>query len=40
LGLARRFWREAQGPGMNSLLADTVQLEVGFGALLCLAAVF
>jgi 1,4-dihydroxy-2-naphthoate octaprenyltransferase len=39
LGLARRFWRETPGPAMNSLLADTVQLEVGFGALLCLAAV-
>jgi 1,4-dihydroxy-2-naphthoate octaprenyltransferase len=39
LGLAKRFWREARGPEMNSLLADTVQLEVGFGALLCLAAV-
>jgi len=40
LGLARRFWREPRGPEMNSLLADTVQLEVGFGALLCLAAIF
>ncbi len=39
LGLARRFWRQTQGPEMNALLADTVQLEVGFGALLCLAAV-
>jgi 1,4-dihydroxy-2-naphthoate octaprenyltransferase len=39
LGLARRFWSEPRGPEMNSLLADTVQLEVGFGALLCLGAV-
>lgn len=39
LGLARRIWSEAPGPAMNPLLADTVQLEVGFGALLCLAAV-
>lgn len=39
LGLARRFWRETPGPEMNTLLADTVQLEVGFGALFCLAAV-
>jgi 1,4-dihydroxy-2-naphthoate octaprenyltransferase len=38
-GLAIRFWRETPGSGMNTLLADTVQLEVGFGALFCLAAV-
>ena len=39
VGLAMRFWRETPGPEMNTLLADTVQLEVGFGALFCIAAV-
>jgi len=39
LGLVRRMWSETPGPAFNPLLADTVQLQVGFGALLCLAAV-
>ncbi|MDD5329206.1 MAG: 1,4-dihydroxy-2-naphthoate polyprenyltransferase [Sulfuricella sp.] len=34
LHLVRRFWREAPGPAFNRILAQTAQLQLGFGILL------
>lgn len=34
--LVSRFWREAPGPAFNRILAQTAQLQLGFGVLFCL----
>jgi len=39
LMLIRRFAREPRGPGFNSILAQTVQIQVLFSLLLCLGLV-
>jgi 1,4-dihydroxy-2-naphthoate octaprenyltransferase len=34
--LISRFWREAPGPAFNRILAQTAQLQLGFGFLFCM----
>ena len=31
-----RLFREPPGPGLNAILAETAQVQIGFAALLCL----
>lgn len=39
LVMVRRFFREAPGPGFNRILGQTAQVQLAYGALLCLGLV-